>query len=266
MAHHRSKNGELVEVGQIQLLLQTVFAKNELNIIRVLDRTTRLLSKLKGRPILGVLSRVIGRFFSTAEVVTVERAIDFIDAISDMDAAEIALGPCRCQQALGKRDGTYMKDMLILFGAEAYKKSSDECRDISPEEAKELLRRLHDEGQMQTFFACMASQGWLYAICNCDGKICFPLRAHQAAGAVLHPGPDTVSLDSGKCTSCSTCVDRCHFGANSVNGTALVDQAKCYGCGVCVSTCAGGARTMVPRANYCNRYYPIELVSQASSS
>lgn len=266
MAHHRSKNGELAEVGKIQLLLQTVFAKNELIIIRVLDGTTRLLSKLKGRPILWVLSRVLGRFLSTAEVVTVERAIDFIDAISGMDAAEIALGPCRCQQALGKRDGTYMKDMLVLFGVEAYKSSSDECRDIGPEEAKELLRRLHDEGQMQTFFACMASQGWLYAICNCDGNICFPMRAHQAAGAVFHQGPDIVAVYEEKCTQCGTCVERCHFGANSLNGSGLVDLSKCYGCGLCVSTCAGGARSMVKRENYRNRYYPLELVSKASAS
>jgi NAD-dependent dihydropyrimidine dehydrogenase PreA subunit len=248
------------------MFLQTAFAKNELRIIPVLDATTRIFSKLRAWPVLWVLSRVIGRFLSTAEVVTVEQATAFIDAISSEGKAEIALGPCRCQQALGKRDGTYMKDMLVLFGAEAYKKSSDECKDITPEEAKGLLREFHKEGLMQTFFACMRSQGWLYAICNCESKICFPFRAHKAAGAVFHPGPDIVALDGNKCTSCGICVDRCHFGANSVNGTSRLDPAKCYGCGVCVSTCSAGARQMVKREGYRNRYFPVDLVSGAATN
>lgn len=265
MAHYHAKDGQLAEVGRVQLFLQTTFARNELTIIRQLDATTRFFSWLRAWPILWVLSRLVGRYLSTAEVVTVEQAIAFIDAISDQEGAEIALGPCRCQKALGKRNGTYMKDMLVLFGAEAYKKSSDECKDISPEEAKRLLREFHREGLMQTFFACMRSQGWLYAICNCESKICFPFRAHKAAGAVFNPGPDIVALDSAKCTSCGICVDRCHFGANSVNGSSEVDLAKCYGCGVCVSTCAAEARVMVKRDGYRNRYYPVDLVSRATS-
>jgi ferredoxin len=266
MAHYRPKNGELVEVGRIQLLLQTIYAKYEPQIIRVLDVTLRLFSKLRAKPILMVLSRMLGRFLPTAEVVTLEQATDFIDAISGLENTQLALGPCRCQEVLGKRKGTYMKDLVILYGAEAYKRASDKYKDLSPEKAKKLLRELNQEGLIPTFYACMGSGGWIYAICGCESEICFPFRSHVAAGAVLNPGPDIVALDRESCTSCGKCVERCHFGANSLaNPTAEIDLTKCYGCGLCVSTCSGGARSMVKREGYRNRYYPIDLVSRASA-
>lgn len=265
MAHHHPKNGTLAEVGPIQLFLTTLYARYEIPILKVLDATTRFLLKVKGRPILWVLSRLLGTFFPTAEVVTVEQAKDFIDAISGLENTQIAVGPCMCQKALGKRKGTYMKDMVILYGAEAYKRAyGQEYKDLSPEEAKKLLQDFHQEGLIPAFYACMQSQGWIYAICSCDSEICFPFRAHQAAGAVMYPGPDIIALDPESCTVCGKCVERCHFGANAlVDGIIEIDLAKCYGCGLCVSTCAGEARKMVKREDYRNRYYPLELVSEA---
>ena len=267
MAHHRPKDGQLVEVGPVQLFLTTLYAKTEIPQLILLDAVTRFFVKVKGRPVLWVLSRIIGRFLPTAEVVTLEQATAFIDAVSGMENAEFAVGPCMCQKALKKRSGTYMKDLVVLYGSRAYKTAyGDEYRDLSPEEAKTLLKELHDEGVMPVFYACVRSGGWIYAICGCESEICFPFRAHQAAGAVMHPGPDIVAVDKEKCTQCGMCVERCHFGANSLNGSSMVDLTKCYGCGLCVSTCAGGARSMVPREDYRNRYYPLELVRNASSS
>lgn len=267
MAHHRPKNGELVEVGPVQSTLTFLYAKYEIPILRLLDTTTRMLIRIKGRPVLWVLSRILGTFLPTAEVVTHEQAADFIDAISGLENTQIAVGPCMCQKALKKRNGTYMKDMVILYGSDAYKRAyGSEYTDLTPEEAKKLLQEFHDEGLMPTFFACMQSGGWVYAICGCEREICFPFRAHQAAGAVMFPGRTVVAVDAEKCTQCGRCVERCHFGANSVNGSGLVDLAKCYGCGLCVSTCAGEARQMVERENYRNRYYPLKLVGGASGS
>ena len=266
---HRSmhpKNGELVEAGRIQLLLHTLYAKYEPQIIRVLDVTLRFFLKLRAKPILWVLSRLLGRFIPTAEVVTLKQATDIIDAISVLENSQIAVGPCRCQESLGQKKGTFIKDLVIMYGAEAYKRVSDEYTDLSPEEAKKLLRELNEEGLIPTLYACMGSAGWLFVICSCESEICFALRSHQAAGGVFHPGPDIVALDRESCTACGKCVERCHFGANSLkNQTAEVDLTKCYGCGLCVSTCSGGARMMVKREGYRNRYYPIDLVSKASA-
>lgn len=266
MAHHRPKNGTLAEVGPIQLLMHTLYARYEPLILRVLDGTLRFFLRVKGRPVLWVLSRLLGLFLPTGEVVSTKRATDLIDAISVLGNSEIAVGPCRCQKCLGKRKGTYVTDLVIVYGAEAYKRADDDYTDLTPEEAKKLLRELHQEGRIPTIYACMGSGGWLFAICSCDSEICFPFRAHQAAGAVMYPGPDIIALDPESCTVCGKCVERCHFGANAlVDGISEIDLAKCYGCGLCVSTCAGEARKMVKREDYRNRYYPLELVSEASA-
>ena len=266
MAHHKVKDGGLVEVGRMQIPLTSFYIRIEFWIIRMLDRTTRFFLKVRGRPILQVLSRLLS-FLPTAEVVTLERTMDFIDAISDLENTEITVGPCRCQEALGKRKGTYTKDMFVLYGVEAYKRSDGEYRDLSPEEAKGLLKELHQEGLMHAFYACMRSKGWFYVICGCERDICFPFKAHQAAGGVLSPGPDIVTLDRERCTGCGMCVERCHFGANRLaNGFSEVDLARCYGCGLCVSTCTGDARQMVKREDYSNQYYPIDLVSKTSTT
>lgn len=266
VAHHRTIKGELIEAGSNQLWLHSFYAKHEPWVLKILDGTLRFFLKVRLRPILWALSRLLGHLLPTGEVITTKQATDLIDTISSNGNSEIAIGPCRCQMALGKRKGTLLTDMVILYGSEAYKRVDSEYTDMSPNDAKKLLQDLNQEGRIPTIFACMGSAGWLFVICNCESEICFPYRAHQAVGAVFHPGPDIVALDSEKCTACGVCVERCHFGANTLaNPIAKIDLAKCYGCGLCVSTCSGKARKMVKRENYHNKYYPLELVAKATA-
>lgn len=75
MSHHRAKDGELVRTGRIQVMLDTFYASNEPAIFRTLDATTRLFLKSRMRPILKLLSRLVGIVFSVGEVVTTERAL-----------------------------------------------------------------------------------------------------------------------------------------------------------------------------------------------
>ncbi len=266
MSHHKLTRGGLEESGRIQVPLTSLYIRIEPWLIRTLDRTLRFFLKVRARPVLWLLSRLLGPFLPTAEVITVGQAKDFIDAISDLGKTEITVGPCICQKALGKRKGTYVKDMFVLYGAEAYKRADSEHRELSPEEAKSLLHQLHQEGLALAFYACMRSKGWAYVLCGCESEICFPLRAHQAAGGVLSHGLEVVALDQEMCRGCGTCVERCHFGANFLtDGVSQVDPSKCYGCGLCINTCPSGARTMVARERYRNRYYPIELASKVSA-
>jgi len=267
MAHHKLTGGNLMEAGRLQIPLTSFYIGIEPSVIRLLDKTTRFFVKVKGRPVLAILSRLLGRLLPTGEVITYEQATDFIDAISVLENTEITVGPCICQKALGKRNGTYVKDLFVLYGAEAFRRADDDHRDLTPEEAKALLHDLHEEGLVPSFFACMHSKGWAYVLCHCEKEICFPMRAHLAAGGVFSPGTDIVTLDKDKCTGCGICVDSCHFGANSmVNGTSAVSLVKCYGCGLCTSSCTGEARTMIKRKDYRNQYYPIELVGKGSIS
>ena len=52
MAHHKLKNGELVEAGPIQTMLQDLYIRNSTFILRLLDRFMRIrfLNK-SGKPI-----------------------------------------------------------------------------------------------------------------------------------------------------------------------------------------------------------------------
>lgn len=268
MAHHKVKDGGLVEAGRIQILLHSLYARCEPLILKLTDRLlkTRFLSEGRGRPVLKATARLLS-FLPSAEVVTLEQAADFVDAISVLENTEIAVGPCMCQEAVGQRNGTHIKDMVVLYGVEAYKRARSEYRDLSTEEAKGLLQELHQEGLVQAFYACMRSKGWVFVICNCESEICLPFRAHLAVGGVLSPGLNIVALDRARCTGCGICVERCHFGANRLaNGFSDVDIARCYGCGLCVSTCTGDARQMVKREDYSNQYYPIDLVSKTSTT
>jgi len=69
MAHHRPRDGEVAEVGRIQLLLHTLYARYEPWILRVLHGTLRFFSKVRGRPILWILSRLLGRFLPTGAII-----------------------------------------------------------------------------------------------------------------------------------------------------------------------------------------------------
>jgi hypothetical protein len=184
MAHRKVRDGELVRAGRVQVWVDSFYARNGSAILRVLDGTVRLFVRLRAKPVLRLLSRLLGVVLPTGEVVTTERALEFIDAMSALDKTEKAVGPCMCQRALDKRKGTYEKDMVILYGAEAYKKAyPPEYKDLNANEAKALLRKFHDEGLMPTFFSCLRSDGWIYAMSHATGRREAWRRAEAIAAA-----------------------------------------------------------------------------------
>ena len=267
MAHHIAEDGELEEVGQLQLFIHSLFAKYEPAILRILNRMIETdFFRGRGKPLLVFMRRRLG-FFPRGEVVSTTRAKDFVDALSNSGDSKILICPCVCQEALGRREGTLEKEITVLYGAEVYERTKgtkgkeESPREMSPEETKILLETLHEEGCVPTFYACFKSTGWMVVICNCDDRICLPNRAHQLVGGVLVPGPDVIDFGVDSCVGCGRCVDRCHFDANRLlDGKIATDPEKCYGCGLCVSTCPSEARRLVVRKGYTNRYYPIDFV------
>jgi len=267
MAHHIAEDGELKDVGELQLSLHTLFARYEPLLLRVLNWMIETdFFRGRGRPVLVFMRRRLD-FLPRGEVVSTRRAKDFVDALSNSGDSKITLCPCVCQEALGRREGTLEKEITVLYGTEVCERTKGAKgteggpRQISPEETKTLLEALCDEGCMPTFYACFKSPGWMVVICNCDGRICLPKRAHQLVGGVLAPGPDVIECDVEICTGCERCVERCPFGSNRlVDGKIAFDPEKCYGCGLCVSTCPARARRLVERRGYSNLYYPIDFV------
>ncbi len=264
MAHHIAEDGELEDVGELQLFLHTLFAKYEPAILRILDRMVETdFFRGRGKPLLVFLRKRLD-FLPRGEVVSTRRAKDFVDALSNSGDSKIVVCPCICQEALGRREGILAKDITVLYGTEVYERAKGadgSLQEMSPEETKALLEALQEEGCMPTFYACLKSRGWMVVICNCDDAICLPFRAHQLVGGVLVPGPDIIDCDVDRCVGCGRCVDRCHFGANRLlDGKIAVDPEKCYGCGLCVSTCPSEARRLAERRGYANMYYPVDFV------
>ena len=266
MAHRIADDGGLEDVGKLQLFIHSLFARYEPALLRILDSLIRSdLFRGKGRPVL-VFIRERLDFLPRGEVVSTQRAKDFVDALSNSGDSKIIVSACECQEALGRREGTLFKEMTVLYGTEVYRRAKGGFRETSPAEAKILLDRLRKEGCIPTFYACLKSKGWMVVVCNCEGEVCLPFRAHQLLGGVLSPGPDVINLDPDGCVGCGRCVERCSFEANRlVDGKVVFDPARCYGCGLCVSTCPTQARRLMERKEYTNLYYPLDFVMRYGS-
>ncbi|MDD1776629.1 MAG: 4Fe-4S binding protein [Candidatus Helarchaeota archaeon] len=83
-------------------------------------------------------------------------------------------------------------------------------------------------------------------VCNCCSCCCSGLFIVQHGYAKgIATSRFQVKLDADACQGCGTCVDRCQFGAISLEEIASIDLDKCYGCGNCVLTCPEKALVLV---------------------
>lgn len=80
----------------------------------------------------------------------------------------------------------------------------------------------------------------------------FPYRAAVVA---CNGGCRSAEGESGcadGCIGCKACIDKCKFGAISINeyGVAEVDEEKCIGCGACAKVCPQKVIHVHECANY----------------
>lgn len=114
-------------------------------------------------------------------------------------------------------------------------------RAVSKEEAMGTLKECEDAGLVHM---TLNKSSVDHFICNCCECCCFALPLVIKEGLNLcAPSRYQAEIDSALCSSCGTCLDRCHFGAIEEPGTDVdetgmeVNQDKCMGCGLCYSTC-----------------------------
>jgi ferredoxin len=115
---------------------------------------------------------------------------------------------------------------------------------ISQEEAMAILGQAEDAGLVHT--VSNIAEGVSY-VCNCCGCCCAILRGITEFGiekSVARANYVAV-IDSGLCTGCGVCVERCQVGAiTESGGKSLVSEARCIGCGLCVTGCTHDAVTL----------------------
>jgi ferredoxin len=165
-------------------------------------------------------------------------------------AKRIRLSDCGCRKEYGNCDAPL--DVCLDLDEKADYEAGTEggdSREISVEEALDVLRRSHEAGLVHMAYI-MEGDETPKIICSCCPCCCHSLAGYLRFGVAKHVlKSDLVAVDdSGRCTACGVCVDRCVFGARAMEAGGLAyDSEECFGCGLCVSTCSTGAISLVDK-------------------
>jgi electron transport complex protein RnfB len=162
-----------------------------------------------------------------------------------------AVADCICRKEsrmLGKGCDKLLETCISLGASADFYIENGLGREISKEEAKEILAKAEEDGLIH---CSTNSAGNKAFICNCCGCCCKYLALVTKYG-----NPNAVARsnyyatkDHDTCTDCGTCVERCQVNAiRSENDHTVIDRDKCIGCGLCASTCPTGSITMVQKS------------------
>ncbi len=122
----------------------------------------------------------------------------------------------------------------------------EKARQISPEEAVQILEQEAKRGHVHHAFFKDAMLDRFYAICNCCSCCCGAIRAQRHGTPMLISSGYVARVDHARCQACGLCAKRCPFEAITVNeGKTTIDETKCMGCGVCARSCPTGSISMV---------------------
>jgi ferredoxin len=188
------------------------------------------------------------RLENLEHVIPYERARDIVlknpDHIVALDC------PCR----VSRPDACEPVDVCLIIGEPFAGVVADHhprrSRWIEPAEAVAILRAEDERGHVHHAFFKDAMLNRFYAICNCCDCCCGAMQAHRTGVPMLAPSGYVIRVDVDLCRACGACVDRCPFGALSLDGrVAVVDEAACMGCGVCIARCARSALSLVRDRN-----------------
>jgi electron transport complex protein RnfB len=192
------------------------------------------------------------RVIPVAESIKDESQILPFDAIKEKlnDVSYMAVGHCPCRQIM-KYNGNgcdHTTENCLHFGSMGrYIVEQGMAREITREEALEILERADEEGLVHT---CDNLEGPISTICNCCSCCCVFLQTRKTMGLhVLSSSSYLSQVDEDICIGCGTCEDRCPVDAIEVNDDdiAVVNDDLCIGCGVCTPTCPTGAIGLILR-------------------
>ncbi|MCD8118908.1 MAG: FAD-dependent oxidoreductase [Lachnospiraceae bacterium] len=163
--------------------------------------------------------------YGLMRVVPIESAIKGIPNVTDDERISYYLdkydtfcvSSCSCRSSrrvIGEGCGHLEDEMCIQMGkgAEHFIRTG-RAREITKEEAKEIIKRAEDNGLMHDL-TNIDGIGQSLAICNCCSCSCFGLRV-----GLLYGARDAIRS----------------------NFTAVIDEEKCVACGQCVENCPANA-------------------------
>lgn len=156
------------------------------------------------------------------------------------NAEVIAVTPCTCKIAAQKCDTT-LECCVQLNNAARYAISRGTGRELTKQEATELMKKVEEEGLVHTVNNLKSMH---QVICNCCRCCCqnFPVKIQYGLNSVA-PSRFQAQIDADQCTGCEACLERCFFGAIEM-ADDLAEVTKpdmCVGCGLCQVVCPDDA-------------------------
>jgi Pyruvate/2-oxoacid:ferredoxin oxidoreductase delta subunit len=181
------------------------------------------------------------------EILPFEKVSKYIE-----EARTVAVNPCVCRLVENNCDKPLEVCLSFDSGAD-YMVKHRNGRQVTKEEAMEILRKAEDAGLVHTI---NNQQEKPILICNCCADCCFVLRG---LSQLHNPRAFTKSnfmpkIDREICRVCETCVKWCPFQAlyrhyphteDLSDDMIMVLEERCIGCGVCAHKCPHDAITLV---------------------
>ncbi len=130
-------------------------------------------------PLIGALVRMVANLYgkkrSAAYLLTLEEANEIVDS-----SATLALGPCACRTVFKNCQNSINTEIIVGLDGNAFiEERPQDYREITRDEAKQLLQECHRHGLIHTIIKWHQN---FYAICNCCSCCCVPLRLRKEYG------------------------------------------------------------------------------------
>ena len=159
-------------------------------------------------------------------VIPVEKAISMVNESIDIEhisywlkryEGHIGVGICSCRYGRKKLDegcADDYRDWCIGVGDMAdYLRETGRGHDITYDEAMAILKKAEDHGFVHQV-TNIDGEGKIFAICNCNVKICNALRTSQLFNTPnLSRSAYVAKVDPQNCVACGRCVEYCPAGA-----------------------------------------------------
>jgi hypothetical protein len=149
------------------------------------------LARLTRIPVIGSVVRWVANTYAvhghSGYFLTLSEAEQIVDI-----AKNVSLGPCSCRQEFHNCDYPVMTEIVLGSGMkEVYASRQKEFRQVSREEAKDVLRQAHKNRLTLSIMRC---GDHFYALCSCCSCCCVPTRLRQqfGVGKALVRNPNVV--------------------------------------------------------------------------
>ncbi|HEY5502672.1 MAG TPA: 4Fe-4S binding protein [Candidatus Anoxymicrobiaceae bacterium] len=196
---------------------------------------SEMVEKMLPRPVTRVIP-VSESMDSKQQILAFEDVREMID-----EADVIAVTNCTCRLTAQKCDRP-VEICMQLGKAGSYSIERGTGRPVDKDEALALLKKAEEAGLIHV---TMNRASETHFICNCCNDCCmtFPMLINKQL-KMCDPSRYAARVDESLCDSCGECLERCYFGALSMEDSssgALIDASSCMGCGLCQVVCPTGA-------------------------